>query len=220
MWDTLNEFLLIKASNDSLAKHLKHQMTIALISLDKKNTLKLPTLVLHFPIKNRDALINAINAQKKGKISVAGKQVEFLQQLSYNGASIQPVRIRLNLLMSLTGAYSIIDNDFFFSTTITGLKSVLDTKSVNAASLSNIVFSKDRNVVQTHIQPEVLIPEIRKYLPTISLLISLSGQKMDAKMTQHISQNIFPLESLGAIAIDVFNDESSMETKIQIDLQK
>lgn len=220
LWDTLNEFLLIKASNNSLAKHLKHQMTIALISLNKTNTLKLPTLVMRFPIKNRDGLINAINAQKMGRISVAGKQVEFLQQQSYNGINIQPVRIRLNLLMSLTGAYTVFDNDFFFSTTVSGIKSIVDTRLANTDALSEVVFSKDKDVFQTYIQPDILIPEIRKYLPTISLLVSLSGQKMDAKMTQHISQNIFPLESLGAITIDVYNGESGMDTEIRIDLQK
>ena len=222
LWETMNEYLLIEIdpASEGFSNHLRQEMTIEMISIQKDQFLKLPSFVIRMPIINKTELLDAINEQKKHGISVAGKPVEFLQQQTYNGISIQPVRLRLNLLMSLTGAYAIIDQDFCFSTTISGLKSVLDTRSLGAHALSNVVFSKDKNVVQTYIQPPVLIPEIKRYLSTISLLVSLSGVKIDSKLTHHISQNLFPLESLGPITIDVYNADEGIDTEIRIDLGK
>ena len=222
LWETLNDYLLIETepTTSGFSNFMRKEMTIELISIRKEQFLRLPSIVIHIPIKHKTGFINAINEQRKNGISVAGKPVEFLKQKSYNGISIQPIRLRLNLLMSLTGAYTVVDNDFYFSTTTSGLESVLDTRSVNADALSDLVFSKDKDVVQTYIQPDVLIHEIKKYLPTISLLVSLTGQKIDSKMTDHITQNLFPLESLGPIAIDVHSTEKGVDTEIRIKLEK
>lgn len=223
LWETLNDYLLIETETEpttsGFSNLMRQEMTIELISIRKEQFLRLPSIVIHIPIKRKTEFINAINEQRKNGISVAGKPVEFLQQQSYNGISIQPIRLRLNLLMSLTGAYTVVDNDFYFSTTTSGLESILDTRSVNADALSDVVFSKDKDVVQTYIQPDVLIPELKKYLPTISLMVSLSGQKMDSKMTDHITQNLFPLESLGPITIDVRSTEKGVDTDIRIKLE-
>ena len=222
LWETLNDYLLIETepTNSGFSNHIRQEMTIELISIRKEEFLRLPSIVIHIPIKHKTGFIDAINEQRKNGISVAGKPVEFLKQQSYNGISIQPIRLRLNLLMSLTGAYTVVDNDFYFSTTTSGLESILDTRSVNADALSDVVFSKDTDVVQTYIQPDVLIHEIRRYLPTIALLVSLTGQKMDSKMTDYITQNLFPLESLGQIAINVRSTEKGVDTEIRIKLEK
>lgn len=222
LWETLNEFLRIEIepTNSGFSNLMGQEMTLELISIRKEQFLRLPSFVIHIPIKRKTGFIDAINEQRKNGISVAGKSVEFLQQQTYDGISIQPIRLRLNLLLSLTGAYVVVDNDFYFSTTISGLESVLDTRLINGSSLSDVVFSKDKDVVQTYIQPDVLIHEIKRYLPTISLLVSLSGMKMDSKMTDHIRENLFPLESLGPIAIDVRNSEKGVDTEIRIKLEK
>ena len=224
LWETLNDYLLIETETEpttgGFSNLMRQEMTIELISIRKEQLLRLPSIVIHIPIKHKTGFINAINEQRKNGISVAGKPVEFLKQQSYNGISIQPIRLRLNLLMSLTGAYTVVDNDFYFSTTTSGLESILGTRSLNADALSDHVFSKDKDVVQTYIQPDVLIHEIKKYLPTISLLVSLTGQKMDSKMTDHITQNLFPLESLGPITIDVRSTEKGVDTEIMIKLEK
>ena len=222
LWEILNDYLRIEIEPTTrrFSNHLRQEMTIALVSIRKEQFLRLPSFVIHIPIKSKPGFINAINEQRKNGLSVAGKSVEFLQPQTYNGISIQPIHLRLNLLMALTGAYAVVDNDFYFSTTTSGLESILDTRLVNADALSDLVFSKDKNVVQTYIQPDVLIPEIRKYLPTISLLVSLSGQKMDTKMTHHITYNLFPLESLGPIAIDVRHHAKGVDTEIRIKLEK
>lgn len=222
LWETLNEFLRIEIepTNSGFSNLMGQEMTLEMISIRKEQFLRLPSFVIHIPIKRETEFIDAINEQKQNGISVAGKSVDFLQQQTYDGISIQPIRLRLNLLLSLTGAYAVVDNDFYFSTTISGLESVLDTRLVNGSSLSDVVFSKDKDVVQTYIQPDVLIHEIKRYLPTISLLVSLSGMKMDSKMTDHIRQNLFPLESLGPIAIDVRNSEKGVDTEIRIKFEK
>ncbi len=222
LWETLNDYgqIEIESTNSGFSNLMGQGMTLELISIPTEQFLRLPSFVLHIPIKCETEFIDAINEQRKNGIFVAGKSVDFLQQQTYDGISIQPIRLRLNLLLSLTGAYAVVDNDFYFSTTISGLESVLDTRSVNADALSDLVFSKDKDAVQAYIQPDVLIHEIKRYLPTISLLVSLSGQKMDSKITDHIRQNLFPLESLGPIAIDVRNSEKGVDTKIRIKLEK
>ncbi len=222
LWEILNDYLQIdiEPTTSGFSNLMGQEMTLELISIRKEQFLRLPSFVIHIPIKSKTGFIDAINEQRKNGISVAGKSVEFLQQQTYDGISIQPIRLRLNLLLSLTGAYAVVDNDFYFSTTISGLESILDTRSVNADALSDVVFSKDKDVVQTYIQPDVLIHEIKRYLPTISLLVSLSGQKMDSKMTDHIRENLFPLESLGPIAIDVRNSEKGVDTEIKIKFEK
>ncbi len=224
LWETLNDFVLIETETESttssFSNHIMQEMTIVLISIRKEQLLRLPSIVIHIPIKHKTEFISEINAQRKNGVSVAGKSVEFLQQQSYNGISIQPIRLRLNLLMSLTGAYTVVDNDFYFSTTTSGLESILDTRSVHAGALSDLVFSKEKDVVQTYIQPDVFIHEIKKYLPTISLLVSLTGQRMDSKTVDQITQNLFPLESLGPIAIDVRSTEKGVDTEIRIKIEK
>ena len=222
LWETLNDSLQIEIeeTNSQFSNLMRQEMTLELISIRPEQFLRLPSFVLHIPIKRKTEFIDAIHEQRMHGISVAGKSVEFLQQQTYNGINIQPIRLRLNLLLSLTGAYAIVDNDFYFSTTISGLESVLDTRTSTGSALSDVVFSKDKDVVQTYIQPDVLIHEIKRYLPTISLLVSLSGQKMDSKMTNQISENLFPLESLGPVAIDVRNSEKGVDTEIRVKLEK
>ncbi len=219
-WKMLKENLAIEVETEKngFSQHLDTEMTLAIVTHNEGEVSKFPSLVLHAPIQDQAAFTEDIERLNDTKILVAGKPLEFLDEQDYKGTTVQPVRLRLNILLSFTGGYAIVNNHFFFSTTLGGLKSVLDANSEDAPALSGVAFSD--HGVQTFIQPHLLVPEIKRLLPIAPLLASLSGQKIDAVMTQYITQNMFPLESLGPITADVHIGEDSVETEVRIVLEK
>ncbi len=219
-WKILENNLAIEIDSTTLnlSQHLKQEMTIALITHSEGEVSKFPSLVLHAPIQNKVGFAENIIKLKNAKIAIAGTPLEFLETQEYKGITVQPVQLRLNFLMSFIGGYTIVDNHFFFSTTLAGLKSVLDTNSGDASTLSDATFSD--NGIQTYIQPNLLVPEIRRFIPIATLLASLSGQKLDAVLMQHIKNNLFPLESLGPITADVNFGEGGVDAEVRIVLDK
>ena len=105
-------------------------------------------------------------------------------------------------------------------TTLAGLKSVIDTTTGNAPVSEDIAFSADTYGVQAFVQPELFVPELQRFLPIVTVLVSLSGQKLDPKLTQNITENLFPLESLGPISAEMNFDEKGMDTEIRVVLEK
>ncbi len=219
-WKMLKDNLAIEVNSDTfnLSQHLKQEMTFALITHSEGEVSKFPSLVLHAPIQNKVVFTEDIEKLKNAKITIAGTPLEFLETQEYKGITVQPVQLRLNFLLAFIGGYAIVDNHFFFSTTLPGLKSVLDTNSGDTPKLSDVTFSD--NSTQTHIQPNLLVPEIRRFIPIATLLASLSGQKLDAVLMQHIKNNLFPLESLGPITADVNFGEGGVDAEVQIVLEK
>ena len=157
---------------------------------------------------------------KQGKISIAGKPLKFLEPQDYNGVTVQPVQLRLNFLLAVAGGYAIVDDYFVLSTTQTGLKSVIDTIIGKTSALSDITFSTDTNGVQVFIQPNLLVPELKRFLPLATVLASLIGQELDATMTRRITENLFPLESLGPISAEVNFGEQRVDAEVRIVLEK
>jgi hypothetical protein len=157
---------------------------------------------------------------KQGKISIAGKPLEFLKPQDYRDIPIQPIQLRLNFLMAVTGGYAIVNDYFVLSTTLAGLKSVIDTATGNAPTLTDIPFSADASNVQAFIQPDLFVPELKRFLPVATALLSLSGQKLDATLNRRITENLFPLESLGPISAEMDFTENGIDTEIRIVLEK
>ncbi|MDE0088188.1 MAG: hypothetical protein OXU23_20880 [Candidatus Poribacteria bacterium] len=219
-WKMLKDNLAIEVDSDTLyfSQDLKPEMTTALITHNEGDVSKLPSLVLHAPIKNKVVFTEDIENLKNMKITIAGTPLEFLETQEYKGITVQPVQLRLNFLLAFIGGYAIVDNHFFFSTTLPGLKSVLDTNSGDTPKLSDMTFSD--NGTQTYIQPKLLVPEISRFIPIATLLASLSGQKLDAVLMQHIKNNLFPLESLGPITANVNFGEGGVDAEVQIVLEK
>ena len=219
-WKMLKDNLAIQVDSDThgFSQNLKPEMTFALITHSEGDVSKFPSLVLHAPIQNKVVFTEDIEKLKNTKITIAETPLEFLETQEYKGITVQPVQLRLNFLLAFIGGYAIVDNHFFFSTTLPGLKSVLDTNSGDAPKLSDMTFSD--NGIQTYIQPNLLVPEMRRFIPIATLLASLSGQKLDAVLMQHIKNNLFPLESLGPITADVNFGEDSVDAEVRIVLEK
>ena len=219
-WKMLKENLTIEVDSEELdfSQYLKQEMTGALITHSEGEVSKLPSLVLHAPIQDKVAFTENIEKLKNTKIAVAGTPLGFLETQEYKGTRLHPIRLRLNFLLSFTGGYAIVNNHFFFSTTLTGLKSVLDANLGDVPALSDVTFSD--NAIQTFIQPNLLVPEVKRFIPIATLLASLSGQKLDAVLMQHIKDNLFPLESLGPITADVHLDKNGVDAEVRIVLEK
>ena len=103
----------------------------------------------------------------------------------------------------MTGGYAIVNDQFVFSTTIAGLKSVIDAVTGKTPTLPDTAFSTDTKGAELFAQPELLVPELKRFLPLTTLLFSLSGQELDATLTQRIIENLFPLEFLGPISAEM-----------------
>ncbi len=221
-WKMLEDNLAIEVDSAALnlSQHLDPEITVALVTHneEKEEVSKFPSLILHAPIQDQATFSTEIEKLKNTKISVSGKPLEFLETQEYKGITVQPVQLRLNFLLAFIGGYAIVDNHFFFSTTLAGLKSVLDANSGDTPTLSDVTFS--HNGIQTFIQPNLLVPEIKRFIPIATLFASLSGQKLDAVLMQHIKNNLFPLESLGPITANVHVSEKGVDAEVRIVLVK
>ena len=216
----VNDNLAIEADSDgiNIVQHFTNEMTLALVSHSEGEVPKFPSLILRVPVKETDTFATDLDMLKSMRITVSGLPLEFLETQEYKGITVQPVRVRLNFLLALTGAYAMVGDDFIFSTTLTGIKSVLDTFSGDTPELSAVKFSNDS--LQTYIQPNLLVPEITRFIPIATMIASLSGYKLDAVLMRRLKDNLFPLASLGPITADVHVGEQGVFSDVRIVLEK
>ena len=203
-----------------LSQVLGTDITVMLIAPGADEVTVVPSLVLMAHAKAPEALKGVLDIVKQGKISVAGKQLKFLEPQDYNGVNIQPVQLRLNFLLAIAGGYAIVDDYFVFGTTTAGLKAVIDATIGKTPALSDITFSADTNGAQAFIQPELFVPELKRFLPLVTVLASLTGQELDARLAQRITENLSPLESLGPITAEIDFGAQNVDAEVRIVLEK
>ncbi len=206
--------------NINLSEVLGTDLTVLLVAPEPDEVGVVPSLVLLMHAKMPEALKSVLDIVKQGKISIAGKPLNFLEPQDYNGVSVQPVQLRLNFLLAATGGYAIVNDAFVFSTTVSGLKSVVDAATGKTSTLSDTAFSTDANGAELFAQPELLVPELKRFLPLATLLLSLFGQELDATLTRRITENLFPLESLGPISAEMNFSEGRVDAEVRIVLEK
>ena len=206
--------------NVDLSQVLGTDMTVMLVAPEPDEVAVVPSLVLLVRTKAPDALKAVLDIVKQGKISIAGKPLEFLEPQDYNGVAVHPLQLRLNFLLAVAGGYAIVDDSFVLSTTLTGLKAVIDTSTGKTPALRDVTFSTDTNGVQVFIQPELFVPELKRFLPLVTVLASLTGQELDASLTRRITENLFPLEALGPITAEVDFGEHGVDADVRIVLEK
>ncbi len=206
--------------NIDLSQVLGTDLTVMLTAPEPDEVTVVPSLVLITHAKAPEALKGVLDIVKQGKISVAGKQLKFLEPQDYNGVTVQPVQLRLNFLLAVAGGYAIVNDYFVLGTTTAGLKAVIDTVMGKTSALSDVTFPTDMDGVQVFIQPELLVPELKRFLPLATVLASLTGQELDATLTQRITENLFPLESLGPITAEVSFSGQNVDAEVRIVLEK
>lgn len=206
--------------NIDLSEVLGTDLTVLLVAPEPDEVGVVPSLVLLTHAKMPEALKSVLDIVKQGKISIAGKPLNFLEPQDYNGVTVQPVQLRLNFLLAATGGYAIVNDTFAFSTTVSGLKSVIDAATGKTSTLSDTTFSTDANGAELFAQPKLLVPELKRFLPLATLLLSLFGQELDATLTRRITENLFPLESLGPISAEINFSEGRVDAEVRIVLEK
>ena len=206
--------------NVDLSQVLGTDLTVLLVAPEPDEITVVPSLVLIAHAKAPEALKGVLDIVQQGKISIAGKPLKFLEPQDYNGVTVQPVQLRLNFLLAVAGGYAIVDDYLVLGTTTTGLKSVIDAAISETPTLSDITFSTGTNGAQVFIQPELLVPELKRFLPLVTVLASLTGQELDATLTRRITDNLFPLESLGPITAEVNVGEQNVDAEVRIVLEK
>lgn len=203
-----------------LSEVLGTDLTFLLVAPEPSEVSVVPSVVLIAHAKAPDVLSAVLGVVKEGKPSVAGKPLEYLKLQDYKGITLQPVQLRLNFLLAVTGGYTIVNDYFVFGTTLTGLKSVIDTVTGNAPLLDDVTFPADAGRSTVFVQPNLFVPEVKRFLPIATTLLSLSGQKLDAKVTQRITENLFPLESLGPISAEMDFGEHDVDAEVRIVLEQ
>ena len=206
--------------NIDLSQVLGTDLTITLIAPEPDEVTVVPSLVLIAHAKAPEALKGVLDIVKQSKISVAGKPLKFLEPQDYNGIAVQPLQLRLNFLLAVAGGYAIVNDYFVLGTTTAGLKAVIDATTGKTPVLSDITFSTDVNGAQVFIQPKLLVPELKRFLPLVTVLASLTGQELDATLTQRITENLSPLESFGPMTAEVDFSEQHVDAEVRIVLEK
>ena len=206
--------------NIDLSAVLGPDLSVMLIAPEVDEGTVVPSVVFVAHTKAPEALKGVLDIVKQGKISVAGKPLKFLEPQDYNGVTIQPVQLRLNFLLAIAGGYAIVHDYFVLSTTTAGLKAVIDTAIGKTSALSNVAFSTDTNGAQVFIQPELFVPELKRFLPLATVVASLTGLELDARLTQRITENLSPLESLGPITTEIDFGEQRIDAEVRVVLEK
>ena len=190
--------------NSGLAQHL----TVGFIAPKPEEVSVVPSIVL---LMKGSELETDLERLKAREISIAGKPLAFLAPQDYRGSVIQPFQLRFNFLLALTGGYAIVNDTLVFSTTLPGLKSVIDTVSGNAPAL-------EFGEVQMFIEPSLFVPEVKRFLPLVTLLTS--GQLVDAGLIEQVNENLFPLASLGPVSVKIVERAEATEAEIRVVLEK
>ena len=196
----MREFL----PNSDLAQHL----TVGFIAPEPEEVSVVPSIVLLIKGSELETDLERLKARE---ISIAGKPLAFLAPQDYRGSVIHPFQLRFNFLLALTGGYAIVNDTLVFSTTLPGLKSVIDTVSGNAPAL-------ELSEVQMFIEPSLFVPEVKRFLPLVTLLTS--GQLVDAGLIEQVNENLFPLASLGPVSVKIVEQAEVTEAEIRVVLEK
>ena len=203
----------------NLTRHLGEEITITLVNLTSRSAIKMPSVIAAIPVTNRAGLEADLTRLRKGRIVVNGKRLQFSDSQTYRGVTFQPVQLPLGILFSLKGAYAFINDYWIVCTTISGMKSVIDTSTGGSTTLAEIQFPGPANEPRDGhllIQPNLLISEFRSYMPILGLMAPLMGNTVDLRLTRRVIANSTPLETLGPMSAGVEFDEGGMNLDVQV----
>ena len=203
----------------NLARHLGGGVAVAQIDLASNSAIQMPSIVVAIPVANRTGFEADLEKLRDHRVVVNGKQLQFSAPGNYRDVVFQPVQLPLGLLFSVNAAYAIIDNYWIISTTVSGLKSVIDTSTGERAALTQIQFPEAVNQPRDcHllIQPNLLFSELRRLRPIISLMAPMMGNRFDFRLMQQVIVNLSPLETLGPISAGIDFDSEGMNVEVRV----
>ena len=179
----------------------------------------MPSVVLTIPIMDQARLEADLLKLMKERVVVSGKQLQFPEPQNYQSVKFQPIQLPLGFLFAFKGGYAIVDNHWVISTTISGLKSVIDASIGAGTTLAHTKFPTPSNQpINRHvlIQPNLFIPELKRLIPIVGFIAPTPGQTVDSGLAQHVIDNISPLETLGPLSAGVDFDEEGVNVELQV----
>ena len=222
LWQQVKANLSLKyqRSEIDLSRHLEDRAALALFPSPVGFPALVPPMLLIFPIQDRANLEAALTELKRTKITRKGKPLRFLAPIKHQGVELQPIQLQFGLIFNLNGGYALLDNYWVIGTPLNGVESAINAFTGQAVTLvhtkrPDLLNRPSHSYIQ--IQPNLLIPELKRLPPVAALLLS---QLIDPKLTRRITDNIFPLEALGLITAGITFNEDVVDAEIQIILEK
>ena len=221
LWQQVKANLSLKyqRSGIDLSHHLEARTALALLSSPAGVPALVPSILLICPIRDRANFKAALTKLKRNKVSINGKPLRFPSPTKHQSIELQPIQLQLGPIFGLKGGYALLDDYWVISTTLGGVKSAINASTGQEVTLANTKMPDHLNrPSHSHIQiqPNLLIPELKRLLPIAGLIFS---QQIDAKLIQRIMANMSPLEGLGLIAARVNFNDNLVDAEIQITLE-
>ena len=221
LWRSLEANLRIQHQQREmdLTQHLGGEVTIALIDAASGGAIRTPSVIVAIPITNCAGLKADLASLLGHRILVNGKQLRFSKSQTYRGVTFQPVQLPLGFLFSLKGAYATTNDFWIISTTVTGLKSVIDTSTGESATLAQMqlpdLVNQPKNC-HLLIQPELLISELKGFVPILSLIAPMIGSTLDLRLMRQVVANSSPIETLGPVSVGFDFEGGGMNVEVQV----
>lgn len=222
LWQQVKANLSLRYQGNKidLWPYLEDRIMLALLSPSAGVPALIPPALLICPIQDRTSLEAALTQLKSAKISINGKPLRFLSPIKHRGIELQPIQLQLGLIFALKGGYALLDNYWVIGTTLSAVKSVINASTGQEPTLANAkMLPSLQSPSHSHIQiqPNLLVPELKHLLPIAGLMFS---QQIDVKLIQRITNNMFPLESIGLITAGINFNGAVVDAEIQIILER
>ncbi len=222
LWQQVKANLSLKyqRSGIDLSRHFGDRAAFALLPSPVGAPALVPSILLICPIRDRANLEADLTKLKRTKIALNGKPLRFQAPIKYQGIELQPIQLQLGPIFGLKGGYALLDHYWVISTTLRGVKSAINAFTGQETALAHIKMpSHLQQPSHSHIQiqPNLLIPELKRLLPIAGLIFSQGG---DAKLIQRIMANMSPLEELGLITASINFNDNVVDAEIQVILEK
>ena len=216
------QFIQFQENRIELFRHLNSQFAFLLLDAQGTNPMAIPPALLILTIRDDSNFRAEFAELRNAKVSIFGKPLQILKPQDYHGTEIYPVQLRFGFLFSVTGGCAIVDNYWIISSTLDGLKTAIDTSEGRIAALPETGFSTSTHQSadsQIFIQPNRFFPQLKRLTSILGLIASTSSQGDGSALMTRITNNLFPLEALGAINAEIDFDSGAVDAQIRIVLE-
>ena len=231
LWDQMkaNLSLTYQQEGIDLSRYLEGGIALALVPPPAGVPALVPSVLLICPIRDRTNLEAALTKLKRTKISLNGKPLRFPSPIQHQGVELQPIQLQFGLIFGLKGGYALLNNYWVIGTTLGGVKSAINAFTGQGGTLADTktpdlpdkigIQSNLKRPSHSHIwiQPNLLIPELKRLLPITGLVFP---RQIDAKLVRRITDNLSPLEGLGLITAGITFNDDFVDAEIQIILEE
>ena len=221
LWGQMKANLSLKYQRNGidLSRHFGDGAALALFPPPTGVPALVPSILLICPIQDRANLEAALTKLKRTKIALNGRPLRFPSPIEYQGIELQPIQLQLGLIFALKGGYALLNDYWVIGTTLSGVKSAINASIGQETALAHTKLTdhlQHPNHSHIRIQPNLLIPELKRLLPITGLVFP---RQIDAKLVRRITDNLSPLEGLGLITAGITFSDDSVNAEIQIILE-